>query len=361
MAAMYRTHASRSKPSTRAAYDRSRSAEQRAADACTAEFLETLDQFWTYQNVELGLSQHTLKSYRRDLVDFGAFLRRAGINTWQALSPDVVLAHLVELTKRQFKETTIARRLVAIRMWIRFLYDRRQISEDFTSLLDAPKRWKSLPKTLDVAKTTTLVTTPSADEPMGLRDRAILELFYASGLRVSELCGVLASDLDLAGGFVRVWGKGRKERVVPVGRKALDAIAAYVEHGREAHVEAGVARGRYSLPMNAQKRAALPLFLSRSGGPIERTAVWRLVKRYAIASGVDPRVSPHTLRHSFATHLLEGGADLRVVQELLGHASIATTEIYTHVQTQRLVAVHAAHHPRGAKAWAARHERARRS
>lgn len=343
------------RPPRPGAYDRTQTAEQRATHACGEEFMRLLDRFREYQSVELGLAALTLAAYRRDLSDFGAYLLRNGVRRCDAIAPDTVLGHLVELTRAGYRESTIARRLVSIRMWLRFAYERKLIANDITALLDLPKTWKRLPRTLDVDRAATLVTAPQAEETLGLRDRAILELFYASGLRASELCGVRAGDLDVTSGFVRVVGKGQRERVVPVGRAALDAIAAYVEHAREAQIQAGVQRGRYTLPFSAAARARLPVFLSRSGGPIERTAIWRLVKRQVMRTGLDPRISPHTLRHSFATHLLEGGADLRVVQELLGHANLTTTEIYTHVQTRRMVDVHEQYHPRGAKAYGERH------
>ena len=342
-------------------YDRTQTARARAAAQCTPEFLAQLTRFQACQSVELGLSRNTLAAYRRDLVDFGAYLKSRGAASATALTPESVLGHLVDLTQRNYRESTVARRLVAIRMFARWLFEQKHIDVDPTPLLDLPKKWQRLPKTMNLDQTVKLVTTPQADERFGLRDRAILELFYSSGLRVSELCGLKAADLDLNNGFVRAFGKGAKERVTPVGGKAADALAAYIEHEREKQIDVGAAAGRYELPLNARKRALLPLFLSKTGGPIERTAVWRLVKKYAIRSGIDPKISPHTLRHSFATHLLEGGADLRVVQELLGHSDISTTQIYTHVQTKRLVELHENHHPRGKKAWEGRHEKHRRA
>jgi len=251
--------------------------------------------------------------------------------------------------------------VVAIRMWLRWLHLTRQVSTDRTTLIELPKRWHLLPKTLGLDRTVELVTSPDLERQLGLRDRAILELFYACGLRVSELCGLRLSDLDLRVGYVRCMGKGRRERVVPVGRKAREALEAYLEHLRPKLLDKGFRSGRWSLPLPKSVAATLPLFLSRTGGPMERGAVWRLVRREALRRGIPGRVSPHTLRHSFATHLLEGGADLRVVQELLGHVSINTTEIYTHVQTKRLKEVHARYHPHGAMQIEARKRRARQA
>ncbi len=313
----------------------------------TPAFERSLADFRVYQNVELGLSPNTVTAYRRDLLRFGDFLRRQGLDDWTALTHDVIQQYLVEQADTHHKETTLARRVVALRMWLRWLYETRQIPGDLTTLIELPKRWQRLPETLNLDRTTELVTAPDPDHPLALRDRAILELFYASGLRVSELCGLREGDLNLAAGYVRCMGKGRKERVTPVGQHARDAVEAYCEHLRPKLIEEGLLRGRWKTPLTKAVRATLPLFLSRTGGRMERTAVWRIVRREARRRGISGKVSPHTLRHSFATHLLEGGADLRVVQELLGHASISTTEIYTHVQTKRLKEIHARCHPRG--------------
>ncbi|MEW6252233.1 MAG: tyrosine recombinase [Planctomycetota bacterium] len=319
---------------------------------CTPDFLRALDGFRTWQTVELGLAANTLAAYRRDLRTFGAFLRRRGVSDWNRLSAELLAEFLLELTARGYKETTLARRVVALRMFLHWLHVTRQMAEDRTTLLELPKRWQRLPLALNLDRTAELVTSPDTESPLGLRDRAMLELFYASGLRVSELCGLRVGDLNTAAGYVRCMGKGRKERVTPVGRAALDALEAYIAHLRPKLLEKGLERGRYKLPLTKAVAAGLPLFLSRSGGAMDRVAVWAIVRREAVRRGIAGKVSPHTLRHSFATHLLEGGADLRVVQELLGHASISTTEIYTHVQTRRLQEIHARCHPRGAAALA---------
>lgn len=313
----------------------------------TPAFAESLAAFHVYQNVECGASPRTIEAYRRDLTRFGDFLRRRGVDKWSAITPQDIQAHLIELTRAGLKESSIARHLVAVRMWLRWLLTTRQIPDDLTSMIEMPKRWRRLPEVLNLDRTVDLVTSPEPEAELGLRDRAILELFYSSGLRVSELCGLAMRDLNLKAGFVRCMGKGRKERVVPVGGQARDAIEGYCEHCRPALVARAVKAGRVSLPISKHAAALMPLFLSRTGGAIERTAVWRMVRREAARRGISGKVSPHTLRHSFATHLLEGGADLRIVQELLGHASVATTEIYTHVQTRRLKDVHARHHPHG--------------
>ena len=308
----------------------------RAAGSCTPAFVRSMDRFRVYQLVECGLAANTIEAYRRDLRRLGDFLRRRGIDDLNHITAGVIHEHMVELGRRKYRESTVERHIVAIRMWLRWLYATGLVSRDITSLLDLPKGWKLLPATLSLDRTVELVTSPDLDHPLGLRDRAILELFYSSGLRVSELCGLGESDVNLKIGYVRCMGKGGRERVVPVGQKARDAIEAYREHLRPKLVEKTPAE-------------RLPLFVSRAGRPIDRTAVWRMVRREAKRRGIKGKVSPHTLRHSFATHLLEGGADLRIVQELLGHVDVATTEIYTHVQTSRLGEVHARCHPHGAK------------
>ena len=316
---------------------------------CTPRFTASLEAFRVHQNVERGLSPNTMAAYRRDLLQFGDFLRRRGIDDWAAIGPVEFQGHLIELTDAGYTESTIARHVAAIRMWLRWLLETRQVEHDLTPLLENPKRWKRLPQTLNLDRTVELITSPDPDHPLGLRDRAILELFYACGLRVSELCGLCEADVNTRAGYLRCMGKGRKERVVPIGRRARDAVEAYREHLRPDLVARGLQTGRVPTPLTQKVRARLPLFLSRNGVAMDRTAVWRIVRRYANQCGIRGKTSPHTLRHSFATHLLEGGADLRAVQELLGHADISTTEIYTHVQTRRLREIHARCHPHGGR------------
>lgn len=328
---------------------------------CTPAFEASLERFRVYQNVELGAAANTLAAYRRDLRRFGDFLRRKGVEDWGRIDIDVVQRYLIELTQAGFKESTIARHVCSLRMWLRWLHETRQIADDLTTLIESPKLWQRLPEALNLDRTAELVESPDPDHPLGLRDRAILELFYASGLRVSELCGLRPGDLSLQAGYVRCLGKGRRERVVPVGRPARDAIEAYAEHLRPELVLKGQQRGIWKTPLTRQAALSVPLFLSRSGGPMERTAVWRLVRREAKRRGIKGKVSPHTLRHSFATHLLEGGANLRVVQELLGHANINTTEIYTHVAIPHLKEVHERCHPFGKRQMEKRREQRRRS
>ncbi len=312
-------------------------------------FTECLRRFHVYQNVECGLAANTLAAYGRDLAQFGDYLRRRGVDDWNQITLAVVHGHLAELIEREYCDATMAQHVSAIRMWLKWLHRTGQIGSDPTDLIELPKKWKRLPAALNLERTAELVTSPDAEKELGLRDRAILELFYSSGLRVSELCGLTVRSISLAAGYVRCIGKGRKERVVPIGSKARDALEAYLEKVRPGLIERGQRSGRIPAPLTKGVDAGLPLFLSRASGPIERTAVWRIVRREATRRGIPGKVSPHTLRHSFATHLLEGGADLRIVQELLGHASVNTTEIYTHVQTAQLSKVHERCHPHGSK------------
>lgn len=315
-------------------------------DACSPAFLQSLDRFRVYLNVECGLSPRTLEAYQRDLLRFGDFLQRQGVDAWERLNSTLIQRYLIELSSHGYRESTLARHVTTVRVWLRWLHHTRQVEHDLTTMLEMPKRWQRLPVTLNLDRTVELITSPELEKSLGPRDRAMLEMFYACGLRVSELCGLRMRDVQLAAGYVRCLGKGNRERVVPIGQQARDALAAYLEHERPKLLNVAARKGRVALPLSQRAAADLPLFMSRSGGAIERTAVWRMVRREAGRRGITGKVSPHTLRHSFATHLLEGGADLRAVQELLGHASINTTEIYTHVQTKHLKEIHDRCHPR---------------
>lgn len=331
-----------------------------AAYACSARFLEALDSFRVYQNVEQGLSARTLEAYRRNLRRFGVFLLARRVDDFDAITPELVQQHLVELlgarprggTARgsprvRYSDASLSQHMVSLRVFLRWLHENRRMQRNITDLLELPKRGLRLPQTLNLDRTLELVTSPDVEKDLGLRDRAILELFYSSGLRVSELCGLAMRDLNLAVGYVRCMGKGRRERIVPVGGAARDALEVYLSRERPLLVDKWLRTRSDDRPLTRTLQQTLPVFLSRSGRGIERTAVWRLVRREATRRGIGGKVSPHVLRHSFATHLLEGGADLRVVQELLGHANVATTEIYTHVQTRRLREVHERCHPHG--------------
>jgi integrase/recombinase XerD len=278
---------------------------------------------------ERGLADNSLHAYRRDLEDLDRFLSARGKHFISA-DADVYRAYLQDQSRRGQATRTVARRLAAIRVLLRFLiaegHDRTHVLQQ----LERPKPEQSLPKVLSRAQVNQLIASPDPKSPLFCRDVAILELLYASGLRASELCDVKLVDANLQVGCVRVMGKGSKERVVPLGRAAAEAITRYI------------AETRPKLERSVSDR----LFLSRTGKPLERIALWMLVEKYGRKSGLLKSISPHTLRHCFASHLVGGGADLRVVQELLGHSDINTTQIYTHVDSGRLKAVHEKFHPR---------------
>lgn len=278
---------------------------------------------------ERGLADNSLHAYRRDLEDLDRFLSARGSNFISA-DADTYRAYLQDQSRHGQATRTVARRLAAIRVLLRFLiaegHDRTHVLQQ----LERPKPERSLPKVLSRAQVNQLIGSPDPKSMLFCRDVAILELLYASGLRASELCDVKVADVNLQVGCVRVMGKGSKERVVPLGRAAAEAITRYV------------AETRPRLHRTISDR----LFLSRTGKPLERIALWMLVEKYGRKSGLLKSISPHTLRHCFASHLVGGGADLRVVQELLGHSDINTTQIYTHVDSGRLKAVHEKFHPR---------------
>ncbi len=293
-----------------------------------SEWIERfLNRVWS----ECGLAGNTLSAYRTDLIAFSEFLNDHRISI-QSLGPCDVQAFLIEQREqKQLAISSIARRLVTIKLLLRFLYNEGYIKRDIATLIESPKKWKFLPKTLNLREVEKLLAQPEEEDPLGIRDRAILELFYACGLRVSELVSLRLEDVKLDLGYLRCFGKGNKERVVPVGIPAIEAIREYLLALR---------------PKLANGKSTDRLFLSRTGRPIDRTNCWRMVVKYARRMGVTGKLSPHTLRHSFATHLLAGGADLRVVQEMLGHADVTTTQIYTHVDSSRLKSIHQKFHPR---------------
>ena len=294
------------------------------ADSLLDEFADSL---W----LEDGLSRNTLDSYRRDLRLFAAWLRTArGKTLLDAKHEDLAgyLAHRYPKTK----PSSAARLLSSLRRFYQYQLRQSRVEGDPTLRLESPKRVRPLPKSLTEADVDALLGAPDVRTPLGLRDLAMLEVLYASGLRVSELVSLQSAQLSDAMGVVRILGKGAKERLVPVGEQALDAVRHYVREAR---------------PLLLEGRSSAALFVTRRGGPMTREAFWQLIKRYARRAGIPANISPHTLRHAFATHLLNHGADLRVVQLLLGHADISTTQIYTHVARERLKQLHAKHHPRG--------------
>jgi integrase/recombinase XerD len=292
---------------------------------------EAIDAHLDRLATERGLARHTLAAYARDLAVFARFLLRRSIRSAAAVTATEVRGHLVELSERGLSARSQARALAAIRGFLRFLVLQGVLRDDPAAQLRVRRPPGRLPQTLGAGEVGALLAQTGEDDPRGLRDRALLELLYACGLRVSEAIGLRGSQLNLEGGFVTVLGKGNKERVVPLGRPARAALEEYLTRDR---------------PRLLRGRPSPFVFLGPSGRPLSRQAVWKLVRRRALAAGLGRRISPHTLRHTFATHLLGGGADLRIVQALLGHADIGTTQIYTHVESQRLREVHRRHHPR---------------
>jgi integrase/recombinase XerD len=297
----------------------------------SSAFADELDAFIAYIDLERGLSVHTRDNYSRDLRQAAQFFASQGAADWAAVTPAAAAAWIVALGRRGFAGTSAARKLSALRMMARFLVRERRIAADFSELLGGPKLSRRLPGTLTLEQVAKFLAAPTGGRPADLRDRAMLELFYASGLRVSEMTALTIQQVDLESGFVRVFGKGSKERVVPFGERASAALRNYLIAGR---------------PQLVKARTGSQLFLNNRGSALSRVMLWIIVKKYARLAGLPPTVKPHQLRHSFATHLLSGGADLRAIQEMLGHASISTTQIYTSVEPTRLVAHHAKYHPR---------------
>ncbi|NND43737.1 MAG: site-specific tyrosine recombinase XerD [Xanthomonadales bacterium] len=299
----------------------------KVSDADSALIDRFLDAAWA----ERGLSRNTLDGYRRDLLKLAAWLQRQG--------QDLAGARREQLLKLLASEVgagrsprSLARYLSGYRQFYRWLVREREISEDPTALIESPKLGRGLPKALSEAQVEALLAAPDTDQPLGLRDRAMLELMYATGLRVSELTGLDLSGLSLSQGVVRVRGKGGKERLVPLGEEALDWMRRYLEQGRPVLMKGGQSNR---------------VFVTSRRGGLTRQAFWHRVRKHAGTAGIRRNISPHMLRHSFATHLLNHGADLRVVQLLLGHSDLSTTQIYTHVAREGLKRLHEAHHPRG--------------
>jgi len=291
-----------------------------------------LDEFCDSLWLEDGLSRNTLDSYRRDLRQFSAWLAQRGEVGLLAAGKADVLAYLAARMAAGVKARSSARLLSSLKRFYRYALRSAKLAADPTLTVDAPNLPRGLPKTLSEADVESLLAAPKIDTPLGLRDRAMLETLYASGLRVSELVGLKVAQVSCDAGVVRVMGKGAKERLVPLGEEALAWIERYRNEGRS-----GLLSGKVTEAM----------FVTARGDAMTRQAFWYLIKRYAHGAGIAKPISPHVLRHAFATHLLNHGADLRVVQMLLGHSDISTTQIYTHVARERLKQLHARHHPRG--------------
>ncbi len=290
-----------------------------------------LDLFIGYLRAERGLAGRTVEAYARDLAEYLRALKKTGVQAPDGISPTHVRRHLDALADRGLSARSRARHLAALRVFHRFLLAERHAALDPTEDTETPRAERRLPVVLTLREVEALLEAPRGESAVAIRDRAMLALLYATGLRVSELVSLPVDALRLEAGFLVTRGKGNKERVVPVGRRALEAVQGYLREARPALLRGGTARA---------------LFVTRRKRGLTRQGFWKLVCRYARAAGIRKRVSPHKLRHSFATHLVEGGADLRSVQAMLGHADLATTQIYTHVDAQRLRSVYDRAHPR---------------
>jgi len=293
---------------------------------------DLLADFLNYINVEKGLAKNTIEAYRRDLEKFMVFLTKMGVDAFSSVKRADITDFLMNQKDKNLTATTLSRNLVSIKMLFRFLAREKFIKEDVAGIIESPKIWKKLPDALSIEEVEALLDAPDLKTPQGMRDKAFLELMYATGMRVSEAAGLKNVDINMDVGFLKCMGKGQKERIIPLGKKAKEAIALYRDKVR---------------PELTKKNPQEPhLFVNRFGRKISRQSLWSVVKSCAGKAGVKKRLTPHTLRHSFATHLLERGADLRIVQELLGHSDISTTQIYTHINKDRLKGIHQKYHPR---------------
>ena len=290
-----------------------------------------LERFQDYLTVEKGASPRTTEAYLRDVARFATFCFAKGARNPADATARVLREYVYHLKDLGLTPSSIRRNVSAVRSYFRFMLAEGELVRDPSERLEAPKRWRTLPEVLTVEEASRLVSAPSLDEPLAFRDRAMLELAYGAGLRVSEWIGLSIRDVLMDDHLLRVFGKGSKERLVPIGRRAIGATAIYLRELRP-KLERGKGKG--------------VLFLNARGEPLSRMGAWKILRKYVDIAGITKPVSPHTLRHSFATHLLEGGADLRAVQEMLGHADISTTQIYTHVDREYLRAVHKQYHPR---------------
>jgi integrase/recombinase XerD len=292
---------------------------------------ELIDSFLNYLSVERGLAKNTTNSYRQDLKLYQQYLNSQSPNSFLKINKTDITNFMLSQKDKGLSANSIARRLVAIKSFYRFLVRERIMKSDPTSLIETPKLWKKIPQTLSIAEVEALIQQPNLRDRQGIRDRAILDIMYSTGMRVSEVVNLKLDNVNLDMGFVRCIGKGNKERIIPLGRYACLAIKRYIETTR---------------PNLTKKKPLDYLFLNRFGERISRQSLWKIIKKYAKAARIKKQIRPHTLRHSFATHLLERGADLRSVQEMLGHSDISTTQVYTHINKDRLKNIHRMFHPR---------------
>lgn len=291
-----------------------------------------IDEYLNFLTVEKGVSRHTLDAYSRDLNRYMSFIQSSGINAIEDVTPDDVIYYLAQIKKDGLNARSVNRALAAVRGFYKFLIHEKKINANPFAQIEHTKVWTRLPDTLSKEDVNLLLGAPGLKTPRAIRDTAMLELMYATGIRVSEIITLTVSNINWQIGYVIVMGKGSKERIVPIGRSAYNCLYEYVNHTR---------------PQFVKEYATNTLFLNKSGRGLTRQGFWKIVKKYALQVGLQKKVHPHTFRHSFASHLLEGGADLRSVQTMLGHADISTTQIYTHVTRERLKLIHKKYHPRG--------------
>ena len=294
------------------------------------EMSEQIDGYLSHLRVERGLAANTAEAYFRDLEKFRRYLHQSGLN-FATAGPNGIRTFLLWLEKQSLDSRTVARQMVSVRGLYRYLRRENLVEKNPTENLESPRVWKILPKYLSLEETEKLLAQPVSDDALGLRDRAMMEMLYAAGLRVSELVTLRVADLNIDSGYVRTIGKGNKQRIVPVGRAAISAVQVYCANAR---------------PQLLGQRASPYLFVNRRGGRLTRQGVWFLLSRHGKLAGIRKPITPHLLRHSFATHMLARGADLRSLQMMLGHSDISTTQIYTHVATARLKEIYQRHNPR---------------
>lgn len=293
---------------------------------------QLLDQFINQLKVERGLATNTIVAYSHDLISFFDFLKQKGLSPVHISQED--LSSFIAERKTQLSSRSLARCLVSIKMFYRFLVSEGKTESNPARLMGIPKMYQHLPDVLSRDDVENFLLQPDTNTVLGKRDKAILEILYATGLRVTELINLKITNINLEAGYIRTMGKGSKERIIPMGTKAMDSLKMYLTNGRPSFLKKGSdAGGSY-------------IFLNSRGSSMTRQGLWKIIKKYALKAGIAKTVTPHTVRHTFATHLLEGGADLRSVQIMLGHSDISTTQIYTHVARKRLKEVHEKYHPR---------------
>jgi integrase/recombinase XerD len=293
---------------------------------------KTAEEFLNYLSIERGLAENTISAYRRDLNAYIKYLKKNKISSFEQTKRGDITDFMLSLKERGLSSNSIARNLVAIKVLYRFLVNEKYLKNDVTAVLSLPRLWKKLPDVLAVQEIESLLRKPDLKTWLGIRDSAALELMYATGMRVSEISDLKLSDVNLDMGFVRCTGKGQKERIIPLGSYAVQALIRYINKARSGLLK---------------QKDEPNLFLSRLGRKLSRQSFWKTIRAYAQKCRIKKRITPHILRHSFATHLLERGADLRTLQEMLGHSDISTTQIYTHINKERLKEIHRKFHPRG--------------